>query len=214
LKLPPKTVILSFDDGPNKAHSTTERLLSVLKKHHITAHFSLIGKNIESNPDITRSIAMEGHSIVNHGYEHLCSFSTTNLKIKKDIEDWENALNSVLGSRSIGKHFYRPPYGIYRFSMNKIIREHNLRLLPISFYTMDAECGPTHINTVVKRSIEGITYMNGGIIVLHDGKNIHSNLLCNNDPDSKYNRSWIPDAVEIIIKNLKGYQFALLNDFL
>lgn len=51
LTLPPKTVILSFDDGPNIAHTTTERLLAVLKKHSVKAHFSLIGKNAEFLPD-------------------------------------------------------------------------------------------------------------------------------------------------------------------
>lgn len=216
VRLPPKTVIMSFDDGPNPAHSTTERLLYMLKKYTVKAHFSLIGKNIELYPEITRSIALEGHSIANHGYGHLFPLNTTKTMMEQDIKLWEETIHYVLGNGCIDSRFYRPPYGIYGFSMSKIIREHGFKLLPVSFYTMDAEYGPSRINTIVKRTIEGVTYMKGGIIVLHDGKDIHGDLLYSNDPDSKHNRSWIPEAAEIIINNFKnkGYQFALLDDFL
>ncbi|MBD3345882.1 MAG: polysaccharide deacetylase family protein [Chitinivibrionales bacterium] len=68
LRLPPKAVILTFDDGPNSENSTTERLLSTLKKHNIKAHFSLIGKNMDTviRRNIDGIIYQNGGIIVLH----------------------------------------------------------------------------------------------------------------------------------------------------
>lgn len=119
----------------------------------------------------------------------------------------------MLSFYQIINKLYHPPFGIYGPVLNNYIRQQAIKILPVSFYASDADYGPSKINTVVKNTIESITYLNGGIIVLHDGKDIHSDLLNSNDPKSKYNRSWIPDAADFIISNLlnKGFHFALLD---
>jgi peptidoglycan/xylan/chitin deacetylase (PgdA/CDA1 family) len=195
LKLPPKTVVLTFDDGPNKAHSTTERLLTILKKHNVKAHFSLIGKNMVCYPEITRSIKSEGHQIANHGFEHTFVINKKDSWIIQDLNQWKEAYYSVLGQNTGGCKYYRPPYGVIQKKKTNILNSYNLQILPISFYAMDAESGPSRMSRVVDRIINGILAQNGGVIVLHDGKDCTIRLI-------KYNPFVMP--VKTGIQNANG----------
>ena len=59
---------LTFDDGPHG--SLTPRLLDALAKRKVKATFYVIGRNVESHPDIARRIVAEGHEIANHTWSH------------------------------------------------------------------------------------------------------------------------------------------------
>src|SRR5712691_10497083 len=59
-----KSLALTYDDGPNDAH--TLRLLEVLAKHEVRATFFLIGKYVQARPNIVRELAKSGQVIGNH----------------------------------------------------------------------------------------------------------------------------------------------------
>src|SRR6516162_7230002 len=61
--LPPgtKQLALTYDDGPNDPH--TLRLLEVLSRHNVRATFFLIGRYVNSRPDIAGEVLKAGHVI-------------------------------------------------------------------------------------------------------------------------------------------------------
>jgi peptidoglycan/xylan/chitin deacetylase (PgdA/CDA1 family) len=64
----PKTVALTFDDGP---HPTwTPKVLAVLAKHHVHATFFVVGMRAEANPDVLQHIVEAGHVVGNHTWHH------------------------------------------------------------------------------------------------------------------------------------------------
>lgn len=63
-----KICYLTFDDGPNPA--ITPKVLDILKEENVKATFFVIGKLVDSHPEIVKRAYEEGHYIANHGYSH------------------------------------------------------------------------------------------------------------------------------------------------
>lgn len=63
-----KVAFLTFDDGPNAA--VTPKVLDILKEEQVSASFFVIGKNVETCPELVKRAYDEGHFIANHGYDH------------------------------------------------------------------------------------------------------------------------------------------------
>ena len=63
-----KVAYLTFDDGPSP--NVTPKVLDILKEENVKASFFVIGKYVDSYPEITRRTYEEGHFIANHSYDH------------------------------------------------------------------------------------------------------------------------------------------------
>lgn len=59
-----RTVALTIDDGPDPR--STQRILDVLKRHHVKATFFAIGERASANQPLVNVISDEGHEIGNH----------------------------------------------------------------------------------------------------------------------------------------------------
>ncbi|MFI0976192.1 bifunctional polysaccharide deacetylase/glycosyltransferase family 2 protein [Streptomyces sp. NPDC021093] len=64
--MPPGTVALTFDGGPDPVW--TPRLLDLLRRHHARATFFVYGKDAARHPELTRRIVQEGHEIGSYTY--------------------------------------------------------------------------------------------------------------------------------------------------
>src|SRR3712207_1810742 len=64
----PRTVALTFDDGPSA--NWTPQVLDILRRNRVKATFFLVGADVERFPDVARRIAREGHTIGNHSWDH------------------------------------------------------------------------------------------------------------------------------------------------
>ncbi len=64
--LPPKTVVLTFDDGPSKY---TTQILSILRQKQVKATFFVVGNQAVERP-LLKQMYDEGHEIGNHTYGH------------------------------------------------------------------------------------------------------------------------------------------------
>lgn len=102
----PKTLALTFDDGPDPRF--TPQILDILDKKGIKATFFVIGSNAESHPELLRRIYAAGHDIGNHTYTHpnIADVSVTQLRL--EVSATERLLESVLGRQT---HLFRSPYG-------------------------------------------------------------------------------------------------------
>lgn len=63
------TVFLTFDDWGHD--ESINKLLYVLRKHHVPATFFIITRNMPTNPNLLRAVAGEGHEIGSHTDQHV-----------------------------------------------------------------------------------------------------------------------------------------------
>lgn len=208
-KLPPYSVVLTFDDGPNGVDGITDSLLNVLKKHKVEAHFSLIGENVAGNYEVVRRMLREGHDIVNHGYDDHLTLFKNRVKISSDMQKWREQITSALDTTEFTGEYFRPSYGIYRPALKKLLSENGMRILPITFYAYDAQVRPDSKRNVLKNTLKKLRKARGGIIVLHDGRDSQKKLQekLKKDPDCTYNRRWVPEITDSLITILKRENF-------
>ena len=94
---------LTFDDGPDPVF--TPRLLAVLHKHQAKATFFMVGKAAERHPDIVKEVAVAGHAIGNHSWDHP-SFPLISRR-----ERWAQVRACEKAIAPYGQRLFRPPYG-------------------------------------------------------------------------------------------------------
>lgn len=103
----PKTMYLTFDDGPHPEN--TEMILDVLKERDIKATFFVIGENVERYPEVVQRIAAEGHTIGIHCYNH--DYNTLYADADSFCEDFEKAHQLVYEVTGVDVRLYRFPGG-------------------------------------------------------------------------------------------------------
>jgi len=108
------SVILSFDDGPAPSEAL-HQILSILEKNGIKAEFYLIGKEVEANPNDTKAIAEQGHSVQNHSFSHIDLSKADLAEVKRQLKDTQQV---ILIRTGIEPDKIRPPYGAGGWSGN------------------------------------------------------------------------------------------------
>ena len=96
---PPKTVALTFDDGPTSA--LTPQVLQILKKHGLKATFFVKGDNSRANPKMIAQIHADGHLIGNHSYSHPNFHSISQASQVNEVTTTDSILNSVSASQGM-----------------------------------------------------------------------------------------------------------------
>src|SRR5580693_1802791 len=155
-----RQIALTYDDGPNEAH--TPRLLEVLAKHNVHATFFLIGRYVEQRPQIARAIVQAGHVVGNHTFTHPLLIFKSEAEIRQELTQCRSALQDAIGQTS---NLFRPPFGGRRPAVLRIARELGLEpvMWNVTFFFNDA--APTEkIERKVAKQIRG-----GDVILLHDG---------------------------------------------
>lgn len=179
----PKTLYLTFDDGP--IPEITPWVLTQLKEYKAKATFFCIGDNIRKHKDIYKQIIEQGHSIGNHSFNHLNGWKTDTdfyvdnvLKAEETIiengdqkkekreknQDSRNKKpNPQLATRN--PKLFRPPYGKIKNSQaSKLV---NLNYTIVMWDVLSGDFDKTTsaekcFNNVIKHTKEGST------IVFHD----------------------------------------------
>ena len=105
-----KHIYLTFDVGYENGN--TASILDTLKKHNVSATFFVVGTYIESDPELVKRMAEEGHIVGNHTWHHPDMSQIAALDtFKKELVDVEDAYREVTGEGMT--KFYRPPQGKY-----------------------------------------------------------------------------------------------------
>ena len=211
-----RKVVLTFDDGPNPHADTTKRLLDVLKKHNVTAYHCVVGQSARDYPDLVRQIASQGDILVNHSFAHLSPITGSSSDIRQDYEQGTAAILAAFDNPAGRVSHIRPAYAVVTPVISKYAESAGQKILPFTIALDDYNRGPSGRDSVVKRLLAAIRKDDGGIVVLHEGI-YHANeseiAHLRDDPSSGYNRSWIPDAVDQLITELKadGFEFVTLE---
>ena len=140
-------IYLTFDDGPETG--ITEFVLEELKKYGFKATFFCRGDNAAIYPELVSAIRKEGHTVANHTYSHLCSFSCEKNTYLKDVEHASSILKTSL---------FRPPHGTLPIPLYwKIKKEYSIILWTINSgdYLQDSFELVKCLNNLKKRTKQG-----------------------------------------------------------
>ncbi|MEV5802338.1 bifunctional polysaccharide deacetylase/glycosyltransferase family 2 protein [Streptomyces collinus] len=101
----PRTIALTFDDGPDP--TWTPRILDVLRHNHVHATFFVVGTQVVAHPDLVRRIVADGHEIGIHTFTHpdLARLAPW----QRSLELRETQL-AVAGAAGVTTALLRPPY--------------------------------------------------------------------------------------------------------
>lgn len=103
-----KEIYVTFDAGFENGN--TERILDALKKHGVKATFFLVGNYFETQPELVKRMAEEGHTIGNHTYSHPDMSKIGDIQsFQTELQKNESLYRDILGSEM--PKLYRPPQG-------------------------------------------------------------------------------------------------------
>lgn len=104
-----KKIYLTFDCGYENGNM--ESILDALKQADVKAAFFLVGNYLETEPELVKRMAEEGHIIGNHTYHHKDMSGLGEGEFKKELTDFEVKLKQITDKEC--DMFYRPPQGKY-----------------------------------------------------------------------------------------------------
>lgn len=104
-----KLIALTFDDGPSSRN--TPKLLDALAERGVHATFFLVGSMVEADPALAVRIALEGHQIGIHTYDHDSAQGLRGLSdaaFDEQVGETRRLLTRLTGQTEFA---LRPPYG-------------------------------------------------------------------------------------------------------
>ncbi len=183
-------IALTFDDGPHPVH--TPKLLDILKARGVKATFYVIGRSVETYPDIARRIVAEGHEIANHTWSHPSLSKLGAASVKREMDRTTEVIRSVTG---VTPKTMRPPYGATNARLNKRLdEEFGMKVIMWSVDPLDWKYrNASRVTSEILNNTQP-----GGIVLAHD---IHPSTV---------------DAMPATIEGLKakGFRFVTVTELL
>ncbi|MFB4299797.1 bifunctional polysaccharide deacetylase/glycosyltransferase family 2 protein [Actinomadura sp. NTSP31] len=105
LRMPAKTIALTFDDGPDPVW--TPRILEVLRRRGAHATFFAVGAHVAANPGLTRRVLREGNEIGSHTYTHVDLATAPAWRARLELDLTQRAL---AGAAGVHTRLMRMPY--------------------------------------------------------------------------------------------------------
>lgn len=163
-------VFLTFDDWGSDV--VINEILDVLRKHDAEASFFIISKfcdvnsNVSNvNPNLLRTIALDGHDIASHSYEHEI-LTEDSFILRSSLPKSYDVLVNVAGDLDVVKPYFRPPtLAVSKHGLTTVFEtgfEYSVGA-NISTHDYEAESSDQILESIEYGLIEG----KGNIIVLH-----------------------------------------------
>jgi peptidoglycan/xylan/chitin deacetylase (PgdA/CDA1 family)/uncharacterized caspase-like protein len=169
-RLPPKSLVLTFDDGPHAKR--TEQIVEILKRFNAKAVFFQVGQNVApagtraSRPRAqatARRIIDDGHALGNHSYSHALLPKLSDGEIADELERTNRALDAV-AAKPVS--LFRPPYGGRTQKVLAAVHARHMKSILWNIDSRDwADPIPLSIANRVLRAVDG---EKRGILLFHD----------------------------------------------
>ncbi len=200
LQLPPKTVLLTFDDGPHPRY--TDEVLEILKRYQAPAVFFQLGRNLGSvdkdgkikpgpGSQVAQRVLAAGHPIANHSFTHGLMSKFQLDQVRSEASQTEALLDNA--GRS-GQALFRFPYGARNDGALGVIESLKLRSMMWNVDSLDwSDPIP---KSIAARVLNELSKQQRGIVLFHD---IHARTV---------------EALPLVLDQLKaeGYRFAAWKD--
>ncbi|KAF9256489.1 carbohydrate esterase family 4 protein [Marasmius fiardii PR-910] len=131
----PKTVAITFDDGP---YIYNNDILKILKDNDAKATFFLNGNNWDCIYDLdqtVRNIHIDGHQIGSHTWSHPSLKTLPRQNISVQMDRVNEAVMKITGLKPA---FMRPPYGDYNDMVREVAAERGQSLVIWDFDSGDS----------------------------------------------------------------------------
>jgi len=168
----PKTVALTFDDGPHLRY--TEQVLALLQKYGIRATFFELGTNLGTvsdtgvvklsrNAEVARKVLEAGHTIANHSFSHPVLPKLSQDQRVSEIERTNKLLTEVAGHKP---ELFRAPYGARNQSIIQEVTADGLKSVMWNIDSLDwADPIP---ESIAMRVLHELAQKQKGIVLFHD----------------------------------------------
>jgi peptidoglycan/xylan/chitin deacetylase (PgdA/CDA1 family) len=153
-------VALTFDDGPHP--QGTPLALEILREAGVPATFFLVGEQVERRPALVAEIVAAGHRVELHCHRHRSALRLTARQFAEDAERGGATIEDASG-QEIADH--RPPYGVYRGSGLRFVRERGWR--PVLWSRWGRDWRGRATGHSIARLATGSARA-GDIVLLHD----------------------------------------------
>jgi peptidoglycan/xylan/chitin deacetylase (PgdA/CDA1 family) len=162
LRLAPKEVVITFDDGPSS--KLTPRLLDTLSQYCVKATFFLVGEMVErGNASIVRREIAEGHSIGNHTYSHKILTRTSYDIAVYQILHAEAIITAAAGHRP---RMFRFPGLATTKPVATFLHNHGYSIYNVDVDSDDWKGGT--VGQILARTLDRLHRAGKGIILFHD----------------------------------------------
>lgn len=188
-------VALTFDDGPNP--DATPIVLDALADRGVRATFFILGRHAERWPELVRRVALEGHTLGNHGYHHRKLHLKSPRYVREDLRLGAEAIETACGRRP---RWFRAPHGFRSPWVTRIAHELGEQTVGWSLGVWDSD--RPGAAAIVDRTVGGAR--RGSILLLHDGDGYDAN------GDRLQTAQAVPDIVDRL--QARGFRFVGLDD--
>jgi peptidoglycan/xylan/chitin deacetylase (PgdA/CDA1 family) len=186
-----KPIALTFDDGPWP--HTTGQVLDILKKNNVKATFFVVGRQVQTYPQLLKRIVADGHALGNHTWSHQYH-RYDSAGAAREIDRTTQLVYKLTGIETV---LFRPPGGILNNGLAAYAQQKKYAVVMWSADSLDWRYGSpsTLTNRVLKETSAG------GIVLMHDGGG---------------NRAKTVQALPQLIAQLKkrGYTFVTVQELM
>jgi peptidoglycan/xylan/chitin deacetylase (PgdA/CDA1 family) len=161
IRLKPREVILTFDDGP--VPGRTDSILATLDQFGIKATFLMVGQMAKNHPETVRRVAARGHSIGSHSWGHP---NLANMSFDRAVAEIERGEAAIRAAGGGPVKFFRFPYLADTSRLRAYMASRGVVVLDVDIDSKDYfKSGPQKVSA---RTMASLRRQGGGIILFHD----------------------------------------------
>ena len=176
-------VAITFDDGPDT--TATPAIMKILDAANVKASFFVVGKTLDTSPQVVRDLVADGQLVGNHSYHH-DEWRWLDPRYP-ELQRTQDAFAREIGTCPV---WFRPPHGQRTPLMARVVKDHRMRMAMWDVGVGDRGTNdPQSIANKVLGAVRG-----GSIIDLHAGV----------DGTSSAHRAAVVAALPLILDGLRA----------